>query len=336
MKAIPFALVFLLPLSAACGLLMGGPWVFSTVVLTFVFTPLLDRLLKQETQNPSQDSKNPLFDLWLYLWVPVQLGLIAWGAWDFANSPRPPLERIGLILSIGVAGAAGINIAHELMHRPGRLQRALAEVLMTSVSYTHFCVEHVLGHHKNVATPLDPATARLGESLYRFLPRSLLGGLRSAWRLESERVARQGIKAMSLQDRRMRYALVLGLIYAVLLGLSPAAALFFAAQGVVAFMLLEAINYVEHYGLQRKAQDGRYERVQPRHSWSSAHRMSAWYLFNLPRHADHHFLASRPYPILRHFPDSPQLPAGYATMVLVAACPPLWRRVMDQRAEAWA
>lgn len=340
MNAIPYALVFIAPALVAVGLVLGGWWTLSALVFTFVMTPLLDQLLGKNRNNLDDESEqarlsNPLFDLWLYLWVPAQLGVLLMSAWLISSGVYSGWELAGLTLSVGVTtGGGGINIAHELMHRRGRLPRALAEVLMTSVSYPHFCVEHILGHHRNVATPHDAATARLGESLYRFLPRSLWGGLRSAWRLESERVVRLGISGLA--DRRIRYPLSLGLIYAALLLASPLSALFFAAQSAIAFVLLEVINYVEHYGLSREKHGERYERVQPRHSWNSPHRLTGWYLFNLPRHADHHFLASRPYPLLRHHEDSPQLPAGYSTMVLLATCPPLWRRVMDQRAAAWA
>jgi alkane 1-monooxygenase len=223
------------------------------------------------------------------------------------------------------------------MHRKTKLHRAGAEILMTSVSYTHFCVEHVLGHHRKVATAEDPATSRFGESFYRFYPRTLIGSLVSAWRLEGERCRKRGISAWSLRNRRTRYALVLAAVYAgVGLAFGPLGLGLFIAQGVVAFSLLEAINYIEHYGLtRRRLASGRFERVRPEHSWNSAHRVSNWYLFNLARHSDHHYLASREYDRLRHHGSAPQLPSGYAAMVLAALVPPLWFRIMNPRVEAW-
>ena len=207
---------------------------------------------------------------------------------------------------------------------------------MTSVTYPHFCVEHVEGHHRNVGTPADPATARLGESVYRFVPRSVLGGLASAWRIERRRAARLGLRRWSWRDRRVRMGLLTAALYAaVALAFGWAGVLFFAAQSAVAVGQLEVINYLEHYGLSRReVGPGRYERVGAEHSWESAHRLTAWYLFNLPRHADHHARASRPYWNLDHSEASPQLPWGYSTVFLMALVPPLWRRVMDPRVPA--
>lgn len=340
LRALPFGLVFLLPASVALGAALGGAWTFFTAAFVFVLTPLVDAVLPTRTENVPDERAGPAwaYDAWLVLWVPSQLALIGYGLFEVTGGARTPLEQVGLTLGIGIStGGAGITIAHELMHRKEAWARALAEALMSSVTYAHFCVEHVLGHHKNVATPEDPASSRKGESVYAFLPRTLLGGLVSAWRLETKRCRSLGITPGSLRDRRMRYAVVQIAIYAgVFAAFGPKGALFFAAQSLVAVLLLEVINYVEHYGLARKkTASGRYERVKPTHSWNSPHRLTAYYLFNLPRHADHHYLASRPYRMLRHFEDSPQLPAGYAGMVVVALAPPLWRRLMDPRVDAY-
>jgi alkane 1-monooxygenase len=253
----------------------------------------------------------------------------------WALSGAPVLDIVLLAVGTGVLTVGGgINIAHELMHRSRPLDQALAEVLMTSVSYPWFCVEHVLGHHRNVATPADPATARPGESVYAFLPRTLVGGLRSAWALERDRVRRRKLAPFGPRDRRTRYGAWLVLMYGTLAALGWQAVLFFAVQSLVAVLLLEVTNYLEHYGLQRAPlPGGRFERVQPHHSWNSAHRLTGRFLFNLPRHADHHAWASRPYWQLRHWPDAPQLPAGYTTMLIVALVPPLWRAIMDPRVE---
>jgi alkane 1-monooxygenase len=254
------------------------------------------------------------------------------------HASHTPLEQVGLVASLGVMmGGFGINVGHELMHRARPSDRALAEILMASVSYPHFIVEHVLGHHKNVATPEDPATARLGESLYHFLPRTLVGGVQSAWRLEKKRVATHGLMRFGLRDRRLRYPLDVLLACAIIATFAGwIGVAYFAAESVIAILLLETINYVQHYGLARaEVSPGRYERVRDVHSWNSAVRVSNWYLFNLPRHSDHHSVASRPYPVLRHNGDSPQLPAGYGTMLLAAFVPPLWRRWMDARATEW-
>ncbi len=344
MSALPFFIAYLVPLSALLGIALGGGWSWSTVVLVFVITPVLDAFLGLNTTNPSREpegpppQRDPVFDLALWLWVPTQLGVVGWAAWTVAARPLSAAEVAGLVLSVGISSGAGaINVAHELMHRRGRPERALAELLMTTTGYTHFCIEHVRGHHKHVATPLDPASARFGESVAVFLPRTLAGSLASAWRIESERVRSKGRGRLGLGDRRLRYPLVLTLVLAAIwIILGAVGVAFFLVQALVAVVLLEVINYVEHYGLERRLlPSGRYERVTPRHSWNAAHRLTNWYLFNLQRHADHHDVASRPYWLLRHVPDSPQLPAGYATMCLLALVPPLWRRVMDPRVAAW-
>lgn len=338
MAALPYLIAYVVPLTAALGLSLGGPWAFATLIFVFVLTPGLDAVLGLDTRNVEDEAAqlaNPWFDRVLLAWIPLQLGVMAWTVWAVAVEGRAPLDAVGLVLSAGVVGAAGLNVAHELMHRKDRTHRGLAELLCASVTYTHFCVEHVHGHHKNVATPQDPASARRGETVYGFLPRSILGGIRSAWRIEAKRARARG-EAGTLRDRRLRYGLGLAALYGVTAALAgPTGALALFGMGAVAVGHLEVINYVEHYGLQRAALgEGRYERVGPDHSWNSAHRLTGLYLFGLPRHADHHYLASRPYPILRHHPDSPQLPAGYATMLLLAMVPPAWFAVMEPRLDA--
>lgn len=338
-RVAPYFVAFMLPPLVVFAIEVGGFWSIGPALLMFVAIPVLDTLLDLDTHNPEPGQRHDWrFDIPLLLWVPVQVGLTAWALWRLSTGEFSTGTMIGATVSLGLAnGAGGINIAHELMHRKTNLHRAGAEILMTSVSYTHFCVEHVLGHHRNVATEADAASSRLNESFYRFYPRVLVGSLVSAWRLERARCAKRGIPWTSLRDRRTRYSLVIVAVYlGIALALGPVAVAVFAAQGVVAFTLLEAINYIEHYGLSRRRLDGGgYERVRPQHSWNSAHRASNWYLFNLARHSDHHYLASREYDRLRHWEDAPQLPAGYGTMVLVGLVPPLWFRIMNPRVEAW-
>ena len=343
MKAFPYALAYIYPLCTVLGFLLGDLWTFAGVFFLFVMTPIMDELSGSKEGNPSEkeEQRNKTswtFDFWLWLWLPTQLAIMVFGAYKVGFDSITTLEFIGISLSTGiVTGGIGITIAHELMHRQGSFERAIAEILMTSVSYTHFCIEHVYGHHRNVATPEDPATSRFGESVYQFLPRTLFGTLKSAWVLERDRCQRTNIHALSLKNKRFRHALFLGIVYGFLALFTNWFVLaYFVIQSFIAVFLLEVINYVEHYGLQRRLlESGRYERVLPKHSWNSTHRLTSFYLFNLPRHADHHYLASRPYYNLRHMEDSPQLPAGYATMLILALFPPLWKKIMDPRVKAW-
>jgi len=245
---------------------------------------------------------------------------------------------VGITISTGMAtGVIGITFAHELIHRPGTWERALGEVLLASVSYSHFAIEHVYGHHRYVGTRRDPATSRFGETLYRFLPRTLTGSVKSAWELERARLLKRRRSMWSRRNRFLRYGLTQVVIYAGLaLWLGRAAVIVFAGQALVAVMLLETINYIEHYGLERsELSPGRYEPVLARHSWNSSHRVSNWLLINLARHTDHHLVASKRYQLLGHLEDAPQLPAGYGTMIMVAMVPPLWHRLMDPRAARW-
>ncbi len=344
MSALPYFLAYLTPLSVVLGTLEGGLWTFQTLVWIYLVIPSIDGVVGVNRRNrPEAEAlaagHSIAYRLPLWLYAPTQAALIAWALWTVANRPLAPLELAGLTLSLGAAnGVVGITVAHELMHRRGALERALARVLMASVSYTHFCIEHIHGHHRNVGTPGDPATARLGESLYAFLRRCVAGSLRSAWTIECARLARRGRARWGPGNAMLRYGLAQALIYAAVaaafgwLGL-----VVFMLQGAVAFSILEVINYVEHYGLaRRRLGPERFEPVSTRHSWNSSHRVSNWFLFELARHTDHHLDPGRPYPALRHVEDSPQLPSGYGGMFLLALVPPLWRRVMDSRAAAWA
>lgn len=342
MQSLPYLVAYLMPAVTALGLHLGGAWSFSGLAFVFVLTPLLDAASGKDEQNPDAETveargRSLAFNLVLWAWLPVQAALLAYALWWSADTAPAWWAWIGAALSVGVTVAGGgITIAHELMHRAGRFDRAVAEALMTMATYTHFCVEHVFGHHKNVATPEDPAFAPQGQTLYAYLPQTLIGGLRSAWKLETRRATKRG-EAGTWRDRRVRYALDIVAIYAFVgAAFGAMGLLFFAVQSVTAMALLELINYVEHYGLARaEVAPGRFERVTPRHSWNSSHRLTKYFLFGLPRHADHHASASRPFYALRHFEDAPQLPAGYATMVLASLVPPLWFHLMDRRVDAW-
>lgn len=330
MKVLRYGVIYSLATLFVITATLGGGWPLAVPVIVFGMIPLLDAWIGPD--GTEQEAQTVLHNLALRAWVPLQLALIGYTL--LLAPSRSPLEIgiAGLALGI-VTGVGGINIAHELMHRKAKGDRALAEILMTSVTYPWFCVEHILGHHRWVATPRDPATSRLGESVYTFLPRSVIGGLVSFVAIERDYAGRRGIRWWSLADRRTRYTLttVATWLAVFVFGGWPALAVF-AVQSGVAVVLLEVINYVEHYGLVRtEVEPGRYERVAPRHSWNSTQWLTNAFLFNLQRHADHHAFASRPYWELRPWPDAPQLPLGYATMVVVAMFPPLWFRWMDPR-----
>jgi alkane 1-monooxygenase len=339
LRAAPHLAGFLLPVIIVASVRGGGAWTFLPLAILVVALPIIDWLAGLNLENPGEDQsldRNPWFRAITWLWVPVHIALVVW-----AVRVAPGLtvvEAAGLIISLGLtAGTVGITFAHELVHRPGAFERGLGEILLTVTSYPHFAIEHVYGHHRYVGTPRDPATARFGESIYAFVPRCVAGSIRSAWGHECQRLAKRGRGCWHPSNRMLRYAAVQVVMYGAAAALYGwRGALFLGAQAVVAFSLLEIINYVEHYGLMRRElSPGRYERVMPWHSWNSSHRVSNWLLINLARHSDHHLVAAKRYQSLDHLDAAPQLPAGYAAMFLLALCPPLWRRVMHPRVNAW-
>ncbi len=342
LKALPFCIVYALPLSVLKGYELGDWGTFLTPIIVFGVVPVLDLLLGVNRRNPRSEDEAALagtriFRIITWLCVPIQVAIVIWGARLAGSGTLTPLEALGVTLSIGLgSGILGINVAHELIHRPGRFERTLGRILLWTTSYLHWAVEHVHGHHRTVGTSRDPATSRLGESFYRFWLRAVAGTVRSAWGIEVRRLRRRRLPLWSPRNQilwafLLPASLALGLGVAFGLG----AALFFAAQSVVGFSLLEAVNYLEHYGLERRpAGEGKWERVTPLHSWNASNWLTNYFLFHLQRHSDHHAYPRRRYQILRHFGESPQLPTGYAGMVLVALIPPLWFRVMDPRARA--
>jgi alkane 1-monooxygenase len=313
---------------------IGAPW--ASIAVAFVAIPLIDALVGSPRRDEGPPSPIP-FVRWIpRLQLPLQAVMLI-GAVRLA--PGLPLsELLVFALAVGtVTGGIGITIAHELGHRSSRLDRTIAKALLVSVAYGHFFVEHVRGHHVRVATPDDPATALRGVSVYRFIPRSVVGSFRHAWRLERMRLGRRGRSAWHPSN----WVLSASLLSAGLLALAwrvsgPQGALLFGVQAVWAFVLLEIINYVEHYGLLRRRVDGRYEPVREGHSWNADFAVSNWVLFNLQLHSDHHAHMNRPFEQLRTVANAPQLPAGYPTMVLLALLPPLWFAVMDPRLPALA
>ncbi len=348
-KRIGFAIVFvvpaLMPLAAWLGARSGHPGLFAWFPLFFLFVllPLADQAVGHDPGNPAPADEATLaadrwFRLLTLLAVPVQYAVLAWSLRHWAQAGFGLAGGIGWLLSLGlVGGVLAINVAHELIHKDTRLERAAGGLLLASVGYQGFKVEHLRGHHVLVATPEDASSARFGQSLWRFLPRALLHNTRNAWRLEAERLRRRGLRGWHWRNELLGWsALWLGLAGIAFAVLGMPGLLAFVVQGLVAACALEIINYVEHYGLsRRRLADGRYERTTHLHSWNADFALTNLLLFHLQRHSDHHAHASRRYQVLRHHPDSPQLPGGYAAMFVLALFPPLWFRVIHPRLERW-
>lgn len=337
------SLAFLPLLGWFLGQRLGAPgvWAWLTPFAVFFLIGPLDAWIGHDTANPTPDEVERLgSDRWLralpVLALPLCLLLVGWGAWAVAQS-ESLIERLGLTVSVGIiTGALGITAAHELIHMRARRLRDAGGVLLALVCYGTFKIEHVRGHHVTVSTPEDRSSAPLGQSLYAFLPVSILSNVRAAWRLEAVRLRTRAVPVWSLANEvLMLTAASAATAGALWLHFGLPGLAFFLGQSGLAIVLLEVVNYIQHYGLERRRQtDGRYERTTMLHSWNSPFRLTNWYLFNLQRHSDHHAHAHRPYAVLRHHEASPQMPAGYAGMVLMALVPPLWFRVMDARVAA--
>ena len=343
-NALPFWLSLgLIPL-AWVGAIYAGWTVLLLPIMTWYLFSALDAAIGLNLNNGDLEATDD--DLFWYrlitmIWAPLQFitifGLIAYVG---STTHLGTWEKIGLFFGVGViSGTIGINYSHELMHQKNKLERHMADALLGMVLYSHYRSEHLLVHHRYIGTPRDPVTARMGESFYRFYPRVLRASFFSALSAEKAMLDRKDLPASDLSNPFWKYAAIQGafLFLALILGGWSGLGLFLL-QACVAIWQLELVNYIEHYGLTRKhLGEGKYEHVQPRHSWNAAHKASNWLLINLQRHSDHHYKPDRRFPILQNYTeaDAPQLPFGYPIMTMAAMVPPLFRRVMHPRVRKW-
>jgi alkane 1-monooxygenase len=326
MTGLRYLLSLLLPASIYVGLLSHGPWAYADLAFAFGLVPLLEAVLPTFAANLSETQRaerlrQPWYDVLVLVQIPLHLGAIVLFLMvvpeDRAAGDLTSL--VGHITAMGVScGSLAINIAHELGHRPNGMYQRLAQGLLVTTLYGQFFIDHNLGHHKNVATPEDASTARYGEVLYAFWLRSIVGVWQTAWRLKP------GLMALLFSAEVL---MLLGIWMSAPLAFVP-----FLLASLMGIVLLETVNYIEHYGLLRvKVSEFRYENAQPAHSWNSNHPLGRFMLFELTRHSDHHAHPHKPYPVLDHFDEAPQMPAGYPAMMVLAAIPPIWFRVMNPR-----
>lgn len=351
LKKIGFFAAFILPGLVIAGSYLGGLGFWLPVVFVFAVLPVIDYLLGLDTHNvPAAQQKvvgeEFFYRIVTYVWVYVQFGFLIWAGWFIISGQlTAPLEWAGFTISFSlVTGGIGITVAHELGHKKTALERWYSQALLLTVSYMHFYIEHNRGHHVYVATPEDPATARAGENFYRFWIRSVFGGWHHAWKLERDSRLRKKQRVWAISNPMLLFAflqlLFIGgftVAFSALAGkFIMALPIFLVVQSILAFTLLELVNYVEHYGiLRRQLASGHFERVNPLHSWNASHMVSNFFLFQLQRHSDHHYNAIKRYQVLDHYDESPQLPFGYPTMILIALVPPFWFSMMNTRLEEW-
>ena len=318
-----------------------GIWCWLGPIVILGVVPAIDLVAGLDRSNPPEDVIEALeqdrYYRWItYLFLPIQYAGFVGACWWITHGDLATWERIGVAVSIGCIGGIGINTAHELGHKRESHERWLSKIALAQSFYGHFYIEHNRGHHVRVATPEDPASSRVGESFYRFWPRTVLGSLRSAWRLEQKRIGRRGGHPFRLSNDVLNAWLMSAVLWGAMVALVGVGVLpYLVIQAVVGFSLLEVVNYMEHYGmLRQKVGVGgrqRYERVDPSHSWNSNNIATNVLLYHLQRHSDHHANPTRRYQTLRDFEESPVLPTGYAGMIVLALVPPVWRRVMDRR-----
>jgi len=334
-----YTLLFLLPASAWISFNSTGTWTYSSALLAFGIIPGLEIFIKPKADNLDAIQevmmlKDKKYDYLLYLGALLHWLLLIYFLHVMNSSSIDWVDRIGMVCSMGVlCGVTGINLAHELGHRKNKNEIRLALSLLLTSLYMHFYIEHNRGHHKNVATLQDPASAQKDESLYTFWFRSSIGSYLSAWALEEKRLNAEHLPVLSLKNQMVRFTVLqIGFITLIASYFSLQVIFCFMGAALLGGLLLETVNYIEHYGLTRKTTlSGRAERVQPHHSWNSNHPIGRMFLFELSRHSDHHFLATRPYQILRSFEDAPQMPTGYPGMMIIAFIPPLWFKIMNPR-----
>ena len=342
-RDLKYLLAYIVPAVVVHALYCRGIWSYNGLTVAFIIIPILEFFFPGNTNNLDQKEEQQqlskvIFDVLLYLNVPMLLGIAYWYFYTIAFIPLHLYETVGLTLTVGIyLGGVGINVAHELGHRTANLPKFLSKILLIPNLYMHFAIEHNYGHHVHIATPKDPATSRFNETIYSFYLRSVVYSYLSAWSIEQRRLHKAGRSGWSIYNQMIHFQLI-QLAYVVGVGylfgwfMIP----YVLITAVLGFLMLETVNYIEHYGLQRRQlASGRYEAVQPWHSWNCNHDIGRILLYELTRHSDHHYKASRQYQVLRHFNKAPLLPWGYPTSMLLALFPPLWFHLMNPKVKAY-
>ena len=339
MRDLKYLFAYTIPLSTYVSFYLGGYFSFFTLGYAFILIPILELILNETDRKYSENEKedrlkNFLFDGMLYLNLPIVFILLSYGLNKLIVNSYETYEIIGLIFSLGILLATNaINVAHELGHRKNILDRNLSKLLFLPCLYMHFYLEHNLGHHKNVGTQEDPATARYNQNLFHFWIESVIKQYFNAWSIQLRLLSMEKRSFFSVKNDMFFYTIfqigyliflfqifgLMGMVYGII-------------AAIISFLFLETINYIEHYGLKRKKlPSGRYERVEKFHSWNSNHIVGRIVLYELTRHSDHHYKSNKKYQILENINESPQLPFGYPTSMLLAIFPPLWFHIMNKR-----
>ncbi len=338
-RDLKYLAAYTIPLACVISFMSNGVLTYSAVLYAFVVIPLMELIVGEDGANlTDEDIKNrgvnKLFDLMLYVNVPIVYAMVFWGIYVVTNNSYTVFETVGITLSGGVVLATNaINVAHELGHRSSVFEKTLSKILLLPCLYMHFFIEHNFGHHTNVGTPKDGASARYKQSVYAFWISSVTKQYIDAWKKQNALLKRSKSVFYSIKNDMLWYLLIQSAYLSIVWYFFGYGALIFCVSiGIISFLFLETINYIEHYGLRRvKTESGRYERVQTCHSWNSNHSIGRIVLYELTRHSDHHYKSSKKYQILDCYDESPQLPYGYPTSILLSLVPPLWFKIMNKR-----
>ena len=312
------------------------------MIYAWVIIPLAELLIKPDEKNMNAAEeevakKDRLYDYMLYIFVGLQFVALYIFLNSFKQAGLSAFDITGRIFTMGLlCGTFGINVGHELGHRVNTFEQWLAKASLMTSLYMHFFIEHNKGHHKNVATPEDPSSARYNEPVYTFYFRTVIFSYLSAWKIANDEMRKQHLPVLHWKNEMLQAHIIqLAFLALIFFIFSSTAFIYFLPAALMGILLLETVNYIEHYGLQRKqTAPGKYERAMPHHSWNSNHILGRLMLFELSRHSDHHYLASRKYQILQHHNDAPQLPTGYPGSMLLSLVPPVWFYVMNKRIKA--
>lgn len=338
-----YSFVYVTPFMVFISICLGGPWSYLAVGYVFGLIPLLEFAFQGTTRNMDKveeelAKKDKFYDFLLYSLVPIQFALMGYYLYRVGDPTLQLYEKIGMMISFGISCVSlGANAGHELGHRNTWYEQLMSKMLLATTQYMHFFIEHNRGHHKNVSTDDDPASSRYGETLYAFYFRSVPGSWLSAWHLEAERLKKAGHGTWSVHNEMIRFQFIQAImLVAIALLLGWQTMVLYLGAATIGFLFLETVNYIEHYGLRRKMVDGAYyEKTMPIHSWNSNHSLGRILLLEVTRHSDHHYMANRKYQVLRHFDESPQMPAGYPAMLLLSFIPPLWFKVMHKQIDKY-
>ena len=339
-NTLKYLFVYTVPVIILLSLWSANLWSYFALVFIFGFIPFVELFTKGSTKNLTSKEEekakdNMFFDIILYGLVPLQYFILVYFLIQLGDNTLPLYTKIGMIICYGLAcGGIAINTGHELGHRNTWYEQLMSKLMLLSTLYMHFFIEHNRGHHNNVSTDHDPASSRYNESIYSFYPRSIIGGWKSAFNLEAKKLTIQNKRVWSWHNEMLRFQFIqIALITTIALVFSLETMVCFIVGAIIGILVLETVNYIEHYGLRRIKVGNRFERTKPIHSWNSNHPLGRILLLELTRHSDHHYISSTKYQTLKHFDNSPQMPTGYPGMMVLALCPPLWFRIMNKRIE---